>query len=200
MGAQKEIARQIVDKGGDYVLSLKGNQGNLHDDVKQLFDWTRTIEFKDIAHEFHQTIDGRPGRIEILRHWLLDGVEHLMDANLWSGLKRVGMVESERRLPGQSASIERRYYLVSLDGDVQRFAQCVRSHWGIENQVHWVLDMAFNEDASRIRKDHALANLAIIRHIALNWLRQDSSAKVGIKAKRLKARWDNDYLSRILSS
>jgi predicted transposase YbfD/YdcC len=103
-------------------------------------------------------------------------------------------------LPGQSASIERRYYLVSLDGDVQRFAQCVRSHWGIENQVHWVLDMAFNEDASRIRKDHALANLAIIRHIALNWLRQDSSAKVGIKAKRLKARWDNVYLSRILSS
>jgi len=200
MGAQKEIARQIVDRGGDYVLSLKGNQGNLHDDVKQLFDWTRRIEFKDIAHEFHQTIDGRHGRIEIRRHWLLDGVEHLIDANLWSGLKRVGMVESERRLPGQSTSIERRYYLVSLDGDVQRFAQCVRSHWGIENQVHWVLDMAFNEDASRIRKDHAPANLAIIRHIALNLLRQDSSSKVGIKAKRLKAGWDNDYLSRILSS
>lgn len=101
--------------GGDYVLRLKGNQGNLHDDVKQLFDWTRRIEFKDIAHEFHQTItiDGRHGRIKIRRHWLLDGVEHLMGGGLWSGLKRVGMVESERRLPGQSTSIERRYYLVS---------------------------------------------------------------------------------------
>jgi predicted transposase YbfD/YdcC len=90
--------------------------------------------------------------------------------------------------------------LVSLDGGVQRFAQCVRSHWGSENQVHWVLDVAFNEDASRIRKDHAPANLALIRHIALNLLRHDSSAQVGIKAKRLKAGWDNDYLSRILFS
>lgn len=201
MGAQKEIARQIVEGGGDYVLSLKGNQGNIHEDVEQLFEWTRKIEFKEIPHKFHQSIDGGHGRIEIRRHWLLDGVEHLTDAGLWSGLKLVGMVESERRLPGQDVpSLERRYYLVSLDGGVQRFAQCVRSHWGIENQVHWVLDMAFNEDASRIRKDHAPANLSIIRHIALNLLRQDSSTKVGIKAKRLKAGWDNHYLSRILFS
>ena len=200
MGAQKDIARQIVEAGGDYILSLKGNQSNIHEDVRQLFDWTRKIEFRDIPHEFHQTVNGGHGRIEIRRHWLLDGVEHLEDSQLWVGLKRVGLVEAERRLPGKEPTIERRYYLLSLDGGVERFAQGVRSHWGIENQLHWVLDVAFNEDASRVRKDHAPENLAVIRHVALNLLRQDSSAKGGIKAKRLKAGWDNDYLLRILAS
>lgn len=200
MGAQKAIAQQIIAGGGDYVLSLKGNQGNLHQDVQQLFEWVRQIEFKDIAHEFHQTLEGGHGRIEIRRHWLLGEVEHLIDAHLWSGLKRVGLVEAERRVPGQAPTLEQRYYLVSLDGDVERFAQSVRSHWGIENQLHWVLDVAFNEDDSRIRKDHAPENMALIRHIALNLLRQDTSAKVGIKAKRLKAGWDNDYLAHLLSA
>jgi predicted transposase YbfD/YdcC len=200
MGAQKAIAQQIIAEGGDYVLSLKGNQGNLHQDVQQLFEWVRQIEFKDIPHEFHQTLDGGHGRIEIRRHWLLAEVEHLIDAHLWPGLMRVGLVEAERRLPGQAPTLEQRYYLLSLDGDVERFAHCVRSHWGIENQLHWVLDVAFNEDDCRIRKDHAPENLAVIRHMALNLLRQDSSSKVGIKAKRLKAAWDNDYLAHILSA
>lgn len=199
MGAQKEIAKQIIEQGGDYVLSLKGNQSNIHKDVEQLFEWGRKTKFRDIPHEFHRTVDGGHGRIEIRHYWLLDGVEHLIDAQLWSGLKRVGMVESERRLPGKKPSLERRYYLVSLDGGVERFAQSVRSHWGIENQLHWVLDVAFNEDASRIRKDHAPENFALIRHIAVNLLRQESSAKVGFKAKRLKAGWDNRYLSKILA-
>jgi Transposase DDE domain len=123
----------------------------------------------------------------------------LSRTQVWLGLKRVGLVESQRRLPGKPTTLEQRYYLVSLDGDVQRFAQSVRSHWGIETQLHWVLDVAFNEDASRIRKDHAPENLALIRHVALNLLRQDTSTKVGIKAKRLKAGWNNDYLARILS-
>lgn len=200
MGAQKEIAKQIVEGGADYVLSLKGNQGNLHQDVQQLFDWTRKIAFKDIAHEFHQTVDGGHGRIEIRRHWLLGEVEHLTDAHLWLGLRRVGLVESERRLPGVPPTIEQRYYLVSFDGGAERFARCVRSHWGIENQLHWVLDVAFAEDASRIRKDHAPENFALIRHVALNLLRQDTSARCGVKAKRLKAAWDENYLARILDT
>ena len=200
MGTQKDIAQQIIDAGGEYVLSLKGNQGNLHQDVEQLFEWTRKIEFKDIPHEFYQTIESGHGRVEIRRHWLLDGVEHLVDASLWAGLQRVGLVESERRLAGQAPTIEQRYYLVSLAGNVQRFAHSVRSHWGIENQVHWVLDVAFDEDASRIRKDHAPENLALIRHVALNLLRQDTSATGGIKAKRLKAGWDNSYLSHLLTA
>jgi predicted transposase YbfD/YdcC len=200
MGTQKDIAQQIIEAGGEYVLSLKGNQGNLHQDVEQLFEWTRKIGFKEIPHEFHQTIDAAHGRVEIRRHWLLDGVEHLIDAHLWTGLQRVGLVEAERRLVGQSPTIEQRYYLVSLDGGVQRFAHAVRSHWGIENQVHWVLDVAFDEDASRIRKDHAPENLALIRHVALNLLRQDTSTNGGIKAKRLKAGWNNAYLARLLST
>jgi predicted transposase YbfD/YdcC len=109
MGAQKEIAYRIIEGGGDYVLSLKGNQGNLHEDVKQLFEWTRKTEFQGIAHEFYQTVDGGHGRIEMRRHWLLDGVEHLIDGTLWTGLQRVGLVESERRLPGAEPTIEQRY-------------------------------------------------------------------------------------------
>jgi predicted transposase YbfD/YdcC len=200
MGAQKAIAQQIIEGGGDYVLSLKGNQGNLYQDVKQLFEWSRQQQFKDIPHEFCQTLEGKHGRTEIRRHWLLDGVEQLIDAHRWLGLKRVGLVESQRRLPGKPPTLEQRYYLVSLDGDVERFAQSVRSHWGIENQLHWVLDVAFHEDACRIRKDHAPENLALVRHIALNLLRQDNSTKAGLKAKRLKAGWDNDYLARVLSN
>lgn len=200
MGAQKEIAKQIIERGGDYVLSLKGNQSNIHEDVEQLFKWGQKTKFRDMPHEFHRTVDGGHGRIEIRRYWLLDGVEHLIDGLRWPGLKRVGMVESERRLPGKEPTIECRYYLVSLDGNVERFAQSVRSHWGIENQLHWVLDVAFNEDASRIRKDHAPANFALIRHIAVNLLRRETSVKVGLKAKRLKAGWNDDYLSTILAA
>ena len=200
MGAQTAIAQQIIEQGGDYVLSLKGNQGNIHEDVAQLFDWTRKINFKDVPHEFYQTLDSGHGRLEIRRHWLLEDVDHLIDADRWPGLQRVGLVEAERRINGQPTSLEQRYYLLSLDGGVARFANAVRSHWGIENQVHWVLDVAFNEDASRIRKDHAPENLALIRHIALNLLRQDTSTKAGTKAKRLKAGWDNDYLLGILAN
>lgn len=112
----------------------------------------------------------------------------------------MGVVEAERRLAGQAPTIEQRYYLVSLDGDVERFAQAVRSHWGIENQIHWVLDVAFREDACRIWTGYAPENLSLVRHVVLNLLRQERSAKGGIKAKRLRAGWDNDYLSSILVS
>ncbi len=200
MGTQKEIARQIIESGGDYVLSLKGNQGNLHNDVQQVFQWARQTQFKDIPHEFHQTIEANHGRIETRRYWVLDKVEHLIDASLWVGLKRIGLVEAERRLPGQAPTFEQRYYLLSLQGGVDSFAQAVRSHWGIENQLHWVLDVAFREDDSRIRKDHAPENFAVIRHMALNLLRRDTSTKLGLKAKRLKAGWNNDYLFKILAA
>ncbi len=189
-----------MEGGGDYVLSLKGKQGNLHETVEPLFQWARQTEFEGIAHEFYQTLEAGHGRIQLRLHWWLDQVEPLLDGTLWKGLKRVGLVASERRLPGKEPTIEQRYYLVSLEGQVERFAQAVRSHWGIENQVHWVLDVAFNEDDSRIRKDHAPEKLALIRHLALNLLRQERSAKGGLKAKRLKAGWDTCYRSRILAT
>ena len=112
----------------------------------------------------------------------------------------MGLIESERRIKGQLPTIERRYYLLSLDGGVERFAQAVRSHWGIENQLHWCLDVAFNEDNSRIRSGHAPENMTLIRHIAINLLSKETSVKVGKKAKRKKAGWDNDYLAKVLAA
>ena len=200
MGTQKEIAQAITEGEGDYILSLKGNQGNIHQDVQQLFDWARKSDFQNIAHEVYQTINKDHGRIEIRRYWLLESVEKLIDAHLWSGLKRVGLIESERRLKGKPPSIEQRYYLLSLDGGVERFAQASRSHWGIENQLHWCLDVAFREDDSRIRSGHAPENMTLIRHIALNLLAKESSLKVGKKGKRLKAGWDDDYLAKVLAA
>lgn len=200
MGTQKEIAQAITEGGGEYILSLKGNQGNIHQDVRQLFDWARRNHFENIPHEAYSTINKGHGRIEIRRYWLLESVEHLIDSHLWSGLKRVGLIESERRIKGQPPSIEQRYYLLSLDGGVERFAQASRSHWEIENQLHWCLDVAFDEDNSRIRSAYAPENMSLVRHIALNLLGQETSLKVGKKAKRLKAGWDNDYLAKILAA
>ena len=197
MGAQKEIAKQIVEQGAHYVLSLKGNQGNLHQDVQQLFDWASKTKFKEIEHEVYETIDKGHGRIEKRRYYLLENVEHLVDAQQWVGLQRVGMIESERRLKGQPATTERRYYLTSLAGDVERFAQASRGHWGIENQLHWSLDVVFHEDDSRIRTDHAPENMTLIRKIVLNLLSKETS-KGSKKRKRLKAGWDNDFLIQVL--
>jgi predicted transposase YbfD/YdcC len=199
VGTQKTIAKQIIDQGADYILSLKGNQEGLYEDVQQVFAWARQQNFKNTPHEAYQTIDKGHGRLEIRRHWLLDSVEHLVGADQWAGLKRVGLIESERRLPGQDPTISQRCYLVSLDGGVERFAQATRSHWGIENRLHWCLDVAFHEDDSRIRSGYAPQNMAVIRHMALNLLSQESSAKVGKKAKRLKAGWDNTYLTKVLA-
>ncbi len=199
MGTQKEIANLIIEQGGDYILSLKGNQGNIHQDVEQLFNWGHKTNFENIPHEAYQTINKGHGRIEIRRHWLLSSVEHLIDAHLWSGLKRVGMIESERKIEGKPSTIERRYYLLSLDGGVERFAQAVRSHWCIENRLHWCLDVAFNEDDSRIPSGYAPENMSLIRHIALNLLSKETSVRAGKKAKRKKAGWDNAYLAKVLA-
>lgn len=199
MGAQKEIAKQITEQGADYVLSLKGNQGNLHEDVQQLFDWASKTDFKDIEHEVYQTIEKGHGRLEKRRYYLLGNVEHLVDAHQWVGLKRVGMIESERHIKDKPTTTERRYYLTSLNGGVERFARASRGHWGIENRLHWSLDVVFREDDSRIRSDHAPENMTLIRKIALNLLSKESS-KGSKKRKRLKAGWDNDFLIQVLLS
>lgn len=197
MGTQKEIAEQIVEQGADYVLSLKGNQGNLHQDVQQLFDWARKTDFKEIEHEVCETLDKGHGRIEKRRYYLLGNVEHLINAHQWAGLKRVGMIESERRIGDKPPTTERRYYLTSLDGGVERFAQASRGHWSIENNLHWSLDVVFHEDNSRIRSDHAPENMTLMRKIALNLLTREPS-KGSKKRKRLRAGWDNDFLIQVL--
>lgn len=201
IGTQVAIAAQIIDQQADYVLALKGNQGVIHEAVAVLFDDALSNNFSRLQHDFVQTVDGNHGRLEIRRHWITSDIGWLPQVTgkpLWPGLRSIGMVRVQRRIGAQTTE-STRYYLSSLEANAATFADAVRSHWGIENSLHWVLDIAFREDECRIRKDHAPQNFAVLRHIALNLLRQEKTAKVGVKAKRLKAAWNNNYLIKVLS-
>jgi len=197
MGCQKQIAKQIIERNADYVLALKDNQGNLFADVQQIFAHAQSCNFAGIEHSFDQTVEKGHGRVEIRRCWTMAQVEFLVDADQWKKFTSIGMIQAERRLQGKVEQ-ETRYYISSLSSDAARLSQAVRSHWWVENALHWVLDLAFVEDTCRVRKDHAPENLAVIRHIALNLLSQETSLKLGIKNKRLRAGWDEDYLLKIL--
>jgi len=197
MGCQRDIARQIVAQDGDYVLALKGNQGTLRDDVQLYLE--QQLSQPQATLLYHETTDKDHGRIEVRRYWQTTTVDWLGQKPDWQGLHSIGLVEAERHVDGK-VTLERRFYISSLPGDVVRFARAVRHHWGIENSLHWCLDMAFDEDQSRVRSGYAAENLAVIRHIALNMLRQETSVKVGLKAKRKKAGWDERYLTRILTA
>ena len=202
MGCQKEIARTILDRGADYVLAVKGNQGRLQDDLRDLFEGAGELDFEGVPHDFATTLNKGHGRIE-RRECRTTGdpacLEYLSTAGDWPGLRSAGMVRSERR-EGERVSVETRYYISSLESDAQRMLGAARNHWGIENSVHWVLDVSFREDDSRVRTGNAPENLATVRHAALNLLRQDKHSKRSIKAKRKLAAWDNDYLLSILSN
>ncbi len=202
MGCQKKIARQIVSQEADYVLAVKENQGRLLEDVEDLFSCGQRTGFEDMKHDFCQTLDKSHGRIETRRCWTIDDPEQLSyveTGKYWPGLRSIGMVTAERRQRDR-VSVESRYYISSLESDAKRLLQATRSHWGIENRVHWVLDLSFREDESRVRTGNASENLAIIRHMALNLLRKDWTSKTSIKARRKLAGWDNDYLLSILSN
>jgi len=197
MGCQKDIVEVIVEQNADYVIALKGNQGTLHKDVELFFETAKKTKFKGIEHSFHKTIDGDHGRIEERKYWTVSDIAWLDPEKQWKGLTSIGMVEATRTI-GATSTTETRYYISSLLSDAKLFGAAVRNHWGIENSLHWVLDIAFREDESRIRKDNAPTNFAILRHIALNLLKREASLKRGIKGKRLKAGWDEAYLSKVL--
>jgi predicted transposase YbfD/YdcC len=197
MGCQKTIAKSIIERGAEYVLALKDNQGHLFEDVQQVFAQAQARNFVGIDHDFHQTLDKGHGRVEIRRCWTMGQVEFLTDADKWVKFTSIGMIQAERRIDG-TIERETRYYISSLTSNAQRLSQAVRSHWLVENSLHWVLDLAFLEDACRIRKDYAPENLAVVRHIALNLLTQETTLKVGVKNKRLRAGWDEDYLLKVL--
>jgi predicted transposase YbfD/YdcC len=199
MGCQKKIAKTIIKKGANYLFSLKGNHSNLHDDVKLFFEGCLKDNFKDIRHSFHETVDGDHGRIETRKFWTVSDINWLYGKRLWEGLKTIGMVESERQIGG-NISKERRFFISSLDSDAKTFGNAVRNHWGIENGLHWTLDIAFREDESRIRKDHSPENFAVLRHIALNLLKNEKSFKGSIKTKRLMAGWETSYLEKVIGT
>jgi predicted transposase YbfD/YdcC len=199
MGCQTAIAAAIVEQGGDYVLALKGNQGTLHQEVEAMFAAAQRTGFHGIAHQTYRTLEKGHGRIEERRWWTIHDPEYLAHLNptgAWRQLASSAMVEAERTIGG-TVTRETRYFIASVAA-AQPVGQAVRLHWGIENRVHWVLDIAFREDECRVRAGHSAQNCATLRHLALNLLRQDQTAKVGIKAKRLKAGWDETYLCRIL--
>jgi predicted transposase YbfD/YdcC len=197
MGCQTAIARAIHAKGGDYVLSLKGNQTGLHDDIRTFFADAETRAFRDLPHTTAETVDGDHGRIEVRRAWATDDLAWLADRPRWAGLRSVLRVDSERTI-GDRTTHETRFFLSSLPPDAAHLARVVRSHWAIENSLHWVLDVAMHQDQTRIRTRDAPENLAILHHIALNLLKQERTKKLGIKNKRLAAGWDHDYLLRVI--
>jgi len=202
IGCQTAVAQTIVDGRADYVLALKGNQPATAEAVTTLFADARATSFDHLAHDAAETVEKGHGRIETRRCWAVsdpDFLAYLDPVGRWPGLRSVVLVEAERRV-GTATSREARYYLSSLPGDAARLNAVVRAHWAIENQLHWVLDIAFREDESRVRTGYAAQNLAVLRRLALNLLRRERTAAVGIKAKRLKAGWDARYLLQILSS
>lgn len=198
MGCQKEIAAQIVKQGADYVLALKGNHSGLLEDVQSLFAYAAETGYVDC--DYHKTVNKGHGRIEIRECRTLSHPDYfpfLRNASDWTQLHTLVMMRSERR-QADKITVETRYYLSSLKCNADKHLRTIRSHWTIENQLHWVLDVAFDEDRCRVRKGYAAQNFAILRHCALNLLKQEPSAKCGIQAKRKKAGWSNDYLLKVL--
>lgn len=200
MGCQTAIAAQIIAQEGEYVLAVKENHPNLAHEIAHLFADGQETAFADYDHDVVETLDGGHGRVEVRRCWTIHDAEtlaHVDPKGKWAGLAAIALVEAERHI-GESVTRERRYYLTSLTR-AKEVARAVRAHWGIENSLHWVLDVAFREDECRVRVGHAAANFAVLRHLALNLLKAERTAKVGVKTKRLKAGWDERYLLKILS-
>ena len=201
MGCQTEIAKTIVGQGADYVLALKENQPHLHEDVKLLFDDLESSRYQAYSYQYAYSVDKNHGRREKRTCWVIsdpDVLRFLRGATEWVNLGSVVKIQAKRSV-GEQESVENRYYISSLTGDAQRLLGATRTHWTIENSLHWILDIAFREDECRVRKDHGPQNLAILRHIAVNLLKQEKTAKMGINNKRLRAGWDEAYLRKVLA-
>lgn len=198
MGCQKKIADKIREKGADYLLALKENHPKLLEAVENRFHTAAERRFNGYEIDFAETEDRNHGRNEYRRCWVESDISWLEQRGEWKDLQSVIMIESERHVNGD-ISIEYRYYLSSAETDAAEFLMATRQHWGIENSLHWVLDVAFREDDARNRKKNSAENSAILRHIALNLLKQEKTAGCGIQNRRLKAGWDTSYLMKVLT-
>lgn len=197
MGCQTEIAEKIIEKEADYVLAVKGNQPTLHEGIVKFFLDQMEDDFARVDMSCHETKEKGHGRIEHRTYYVCDVPADLPDASRWEGLKRIGVAISDTVRSGKPCD-DVRYYILSKAMSAKSFGAAVRSHWGIENSLHWQLDMSFGEDRSRVRKDHADANMGALRRAGLSLLKNENSKKVGIKNKRLIAAWNADYLKQVL--
>lgn len=197
MGCQKNIAKKIIEKQGDYVLALKGNQSSLKDDVETFMN-DLIDNGSSQSYDYYETIEKGHGRIEKRRCWTCWDVDWLNKRHQWPGLSCIAVVESTRTINGKS-STECRYFISSHSGrQAQKIAVLIRNHWRVENQLHWTLDVSFEEDQCRVRIENAAENLARIRRISLLLLKNDKTCKLGIKSKRAKAGYDRDYMLTLL--
>jgi predicted transposase YbfD/YdcC len=198
MGCQKEMAKVMTDQEADDVLALKENQPTLSEEVTQLFDEAKATAFAEITPAYHETVDGDHGRMETRRYWITSDIESLGAKTSWAKLQSIGMVESCREV-GEKVPSEAQYFLPSLPAQGVRCSPAVRQHWGIEHTLHWVLEVSLNEEACRIRKDKGAQTFSVLRHIAVNLLRHERRHKWGIKARRKRAGWNQDYLLQVLA-
>jgi predicted transposase YbfD/YdcC len=196
MGCQRAIAQKIVEQGADYVLALKGNQPTLEQAVKHFFLTGPEAEAHWSQSDYHEHTEHGHGRVETRRAWISADLDAELRAAAWPGLQSIGLVEATRTV-GEKTAVEQRFYLSSLPPQAGEVAQAVRKHWGIENQLHWTLDVTFREDQSRLRTGYGAENFAVLRHIALNLLRQEPSAK-SLPRKRLACALNPDYLLKVL--
>jgi len=198
LNTQKEIARQIRAQGTEYVLALKDNHPTLRQQVADFLQAAQHGRTLNYQISTHQTVEKDHGRIETRRYWQVEAPPHLHEFEQWPDLRSVGLVQATREVRDQT-TVETRYYLSSLPVEAGRFSDAVRGHWAVENSCHWILDVVFREDDSRVRRGHAPENLALIRRWAHNLLAREPSVKRGIKTKRLKAALDDRYLLKILT-
>ena len=201
MGCQKNITSLIIKKKGDYILALKGNQQLLYKAVKEWFKVAQEADYLGKKYDYYEQVEAGHHRVEKRQVWTVDVSElpPLHNQELWTGLKTVVMIVSERRLWNKTTT-EARFYLSSLSSNAEKIAGAIRSHWGIENSLHWTLDVTFCEDESRIRKQNSPENFALLRRLAINLLKQEKTSKQSIKMKRYRAAMDNNYLVKILNS
>ncbi|MDP2750419.1 MAG: ISAs1 family transposase [Nanoarchaeota archaeon] len=197
MGCQKKIAEKIISKGADYILALKGNQGNLHDEIVDFFEKTKQPEFKHYIYQTDTQTEKNHGRIETRQCSTVTNLDWLLEPSQWTNLKTIVKINATV-IKGNKETTEDRYYITSIDGNATLINQAIRTHWHIENKLHWVLDVIFREDYCRLRAGNGAENMNIIRKIALNKLKSDTSYKCSIKGKKKRCGWDDNYAAKIL--